>query len=163
VYGSRVKPISSDAPLAEIADAWRSAGKEAIRKMDLQAEQGGMSPQDTIPRLMVKAMLYNSEGMPALAGKALDEAREALVSQEDEAPRMLYTLIYYQGVTALRRGETENCIECRGRRVRASCRSLLPPGTSSRTVRGARSAISPSISACSPTTWKSAGCSIWPT
>ena len=29
-------------------------------------------------------------------------------------PQFLYTVIYYQGVTALRRGETDNCVLCRG-------------------------------------------------
>ncbi len=33
----------------------------------------------------------------------------------------LYTIIYFQGITALRRGETENCVMCRGE---SSC--ILP-------------------------------------
>ena len=42
-------------------------------------------------------------------------------SEDAIADKALYTLIYLQGVTALRRGETDNCVMCRGE---SSC--ILP-------------------------------------
>jgi ASPIC and UnbV/FG-GAP-like repeat len=88
--------------------------------------------------LQTKAMLYHSEGSPALAGKMLDEARALLEERDEEAVTTLYTIIYFQGITALRQGETENCIMCRGE---SSC--ILPIAPSARHTKpdGSRRAI----------------------
>src|SRR5208282_1033431 len=88
--------------------------------------------------LNTKAILFNYEGEPNRGYEVLQEAR-SLVEADDRAAReSLYTIIYLQGVTALRRGETENCIMCRGE---SSC--ILPIGPAAVHTRpeGSRLAI----------------------
>ena len=63
---------------------------------------------------LMKAGLFLYEGEPDRAANVLDEARTWLESHDAMAEQWLYTVIYFQGVTALRRGENDNCIECRG-------------------------------------------------
>jgi hypothetical protein len=54
------------------------------------------------------------------------------------AEAFLFTIIYYQGVTGLRCGETENCIQCRGE---SSCILPIAPAAVHTDVRGSRLAI----------------------
>ncbi|MFN7628312.1 MAG: FG-GAP repeat domain-containing protein, partial [Pirellula sp.] len=42
------------------------------------------------------------------------KAREWVEKNPQVAKDFLYTIIYFQGITAMRRGENENCIMCRG-------------------------------------------------
>jgi hypothetical protein len=140
VFGALVQAPAPDASLAEVADAWRTAKENASRNLDLQLDQGRMGVANDLTRLMYRAMLYHSAGKPSQAGKLLDEVRDALKSRGDEAAEdLLYTVIYFQGVTSLRRGETENCIECRGE---SSC--ILPISPAARHLKpdGSRKAIS---------------------
>jgi hypothetical protein len=138
MLGMSVKPWPPGASLAEIADSWRNLAPRSIQQIDALAAQGRMAPQLKIPMLLTKAALFHSEGSPAQAGKILDEARAVLEQRDDEAVKLLYTVIYFQGLTALRRGENENCIECRGE---SSC--ILPIAPSARHTKpdGSRRAI----------------------
>ena len=82
------------------------------------------------------------------ATEGLCDARTGAVLAESEptvAVAALYTIIYFQGVTALRRGENDNCILCRGE---SSCILPIapPPCTPSQKVRDWRSSTSPSTS-----------------
>src|SRR5262249_39753336 len=65
--------------------------------------------------------LFNYEGEPKRAYEVLEQARAWAESNGTLAREHLYTVIYFQGVTALRIGETENCVMCRGE---SSC--ILP-------------------------------------
>ena len=61
------------------------------------------------------------------------------VEKNDVAARgTLYTIIYYQGVLALRRGETENCVLCRGE---SSCILPIAPAAVHTNPAGSRLAI----------------------
>ena len=51
---------------------------------------------------------------------------------------MLYRIIYFQGVTALRRGENDNCIMCRGE---SSCILPIAPAAVHTKPEGSRLAI----------------------
>ena len=64
--------------------------------------------------MITKATLLNAEGEPERSYHVLEEARSLVEAEDRLAQRWLYTLIYLQGVTALRRGENDNCIDCRG-------------------------------------------------
>ena len=87
---------------------------------------------------LTKTMLLHSEGETAEAGRVLEHARARLEANDDLARKYLYTIIFYQGLTALRHGENENCIMCRGE---SSC--ILPIAPSARHTRpdGSRRAI----------------------
>jgi ASPIC and UnbV/FG-GAP-like repeat len=133
-----VKPWPPEASLAQIADSWRHLGPHFIQNINSLIAEGRVDSKDEVSMLMNKAVLFNSEGSPIQAGKALDEARALLEKRDYEAVKSLYTVIYCQGITALRLGETENCIECRGE---SSC--ILPIAPSARHTRpyGSRRAI----------------------
>ena len=74
------------------------------------------------PRLStLKALLLNSEGEAKRSYEVLQEVRSLVEGDDRLAGEYLYTIIYFQGVAAMRRGENENCIECRGE---SSC--ILP-------------------------------------
>lgn len=87
--------------------------------------------------LMTKASLLNSQGQPAAAYEALVELRASTKEAGLEAEN-LYTVIYYQGVTAFRMGETENCVLCRGA---SSCIFPISSAAVHTNTRGSRLAI----------------------
>jgi hypothetical protein len=63
-----------------------------------------------------------------------------LLAEADDsvAAEWLYTIIYFQGVTALRRGENDNCIMCRGE---SSCILPIVPAAVHTKPEGSRAAI----------------------
>jgi hypothetical protein len=116
-----LKPWPPAASLAEIADAFRGVGYRDIEQLDQALAQPDLADHERIAFRLMKAALFNYEGEPKRAYQVLEEVRTWLVSRPALAEAMLYTVIYFQGVTSLRRGETDNCINCRGE---SSC--ILP-------------------------------------
>src|SRR4051794_13067134 len=116
VYAN-VEPWRRHASMQEYASAFRQAVPRGLAAMDRHLASGDQ-PIETV--LMTKAFLYNADGDPASAYKALEEleARSKGTPLEEE---MLYTIIFYKGMTALRMGENDNCVHCRGE---SSC--ILP-------------------------------------
>ena len=120
---STIPPWDPGASLATIAESWKNPGSKAIAELDRSlpvAEDGGEA-KDVVSSLIYRAMLLNSEGQPGRAYQALEKARSLAEADDALARKLLYTIVYFQGVTAMRRGENENCIECRGE---SSC--ILP-------------------------------------
>ncbi len=116
-----LKPWPPSASLAEIGEAFRRVGYRDIEQLDRMIAAPGLPDSRKIVLMLVKASLFNYEGEPVRADRVLEEARTWLESHDDLAEQWLYSLIYFQGVTALRRGENDNCIDCRGE---SSC--ILP-------------------------------------
>jgi len=114
-----IKPWNADASLDDIANSWRDAGYKLIEQIDRDMAGAPQDAEKTIMMNVLKAILLNSEGEPTRAYEVLEKLRPTV--QGDVARKLLSTIIYCQGVTALRRGETENCIMCRGE---SSC--ILP-------------------------------------
>ena len=94
----------------------------------------GLSDVERFDRMIAKAILLNYENEPNKAYESLKLLRSWL----DERPEMgrinLYTVIYFQGITALRRGETDNCVMCRGESscilpISASAVHTIPTGS----------------------------------
>src|SRR5262249_37150103 len=85
-----------------------------------------------------KAILFNYEGEPARAYKVLEETQSWVEGSEARARQGLYTIIYFLGVTALRRGETDNCVMCRGE---SSCILPIAPAAVHTNPTGSRLAI----------------------
>jgi len=135
---SAVKPWAPDAPLAEIGAAWTNVGRRANQALDRQYALTPPPDAEKIPLFLTRAMFHHSEGETANADRVLKEARALAESRPDLAATWLYSVIYYQGVTALRRGENENCIMCRGE---SSC--ILPISAAARHIKpgGSRQAI----------------------
>jgi hypothetical protein len=115
-----VEPWPPGASLAEIATSWRRVGYRGIAEADGFLDSGP-PPAERIHALMTKAALLNFEGEPDEAYRVLELTRTEVEAHPTIAAQLLYTVIYSQGVTALRRGETDNCVLCRGE---SSC--ILP-------------------------------------
>jgi hypothetical protein len=109
-----------EATLGEIGNAWDKLG---FRIVDLAEAHysDGKNEKIKMDLLLLKAVAYNFEGKSPKAYQVLEEARALAEAEDSLAEEWLYTFIHMQGVTALRRGEDENCIMCRGE---SSC--ILP-------------------------------------
>ena len=110
-----------DASLKEVSEVWKRIGFNLVAQLDEKLAQPDMAAETRIPALLIKASLFNYEGEPARAYEILAELRTRVEADDLHAEEWLFTVIYTQGITALRRGEDENCIMCRGE---SSC--ILP-------------------------------------
>jgi hypothetical protein len=102
----------ASASFDEIAGYWRNAGHRLFRWLERSTDQlpAEMSPVDV---LVIQALALNYEGEATAAYKLLEKARPQ-IERGPWAHECLDTIIYFQGVLGLPRGETENCIQCRG-------------------------------------------------
>ena len=95
--------------LQSIRAAFQNLGYRGIAALRLQSTP---SPRHKLDQLLQIALLYGYEGDFVKAGATLDAAR----SLADDNPlgfvAELPTVIFLQGLMALRRGEVENCVEC---------------------------------------------------
>lgn len=133
-----VKPWNVDAPLDEIAASWRGTSGRVVERIDQELARLAGNQGATSALRLVKALMYNYDGDPARAAEVLEEARAEISKSKQLAGQMLYTLIYCQGVTALRRGENENCIMCRGD---SSCILPIAPAAVHTQPLGSRTAV----------------------
>src|SRR5205814_4236845 len=129
------KPTAS---LAEIASAWKQVGERTIADVDRELANGGQSLSEQLPLVLLKAMLYQYEGDAKQAYQVLDELRSRVERDDVTAQQALYTIIYFQGITALRHGENENCIRCRGE---SSCIIPMAPAAIHTNPEGSKLAI----------------------
>ena len=110
-----------DSTLEEIGRIWQGIGHQGIARIDEILLNPAISNGDRVQLLVKKATLLNYEAEPRaltrFSGKCDRWSRATTVLRRDG----LYTVIFLQGVTALRRGETDNCVMCRGE---SSC--ILP-------------------------------------
>ncbi|MDB5386006.1 MAG: repeat protein [Planctomycetaceae bacterium] len=116
-----IVPWERNATSEQIRDRFEDLGFRAVEQIDRHLNDDATSTKQRIALLSSKAALLNSEGEAKSAYQVLEQVRNELATEADLARRGLYTIIFLQGVTALRRGENENCILCRGE---SSC--ILP-------------------------------------
>ncbi len=123
VVGPSLRPWSADASLETIGECWNRAGYKLIENLakNLDDARKRKDPRELVALLMTTAQIYNYEGEPNRSYDVAQEARALAEADDHVAAEWLYTIIYFQGVTALRRGENDNCIMCRGE---SSC--ILP-------------------------------------
>ncbi|MDR3623075.1 MAG: FG-GAP-like repeat-containing protein, partial [Paludisphaera borealis] len=88
--------------------------------------------------LVTRASLHHSDGDTVAAYDILKQARTLAESDADLAAKHLAGLIYYQGITALRQGENDNCIMCRGE---SSCILPIAKAAQHAYPKGSRAAI----------------------
>ena len=149
-----LRPWQPSATLEEISASWERVGHRSLDVLERQLAQGGISKMFY---RVARASLLNYEGEPEKAAELLEEARTAAEADPALAEEWLYTLVFLQGVTALRRGENENCVLCRGE---SSCILPIAPAAvhTNPPARAWPSSISPSTWSSFPTTSRSAGC-----
>jgi Tfp pilus assembly protein PilE len=131
----RWRPESS---LEEISNIWRSAGPREIEKIDRQLADRDCPEKLRLDLMVLKSLFLNSQGDAEKSYQVLSELRKTIELKEQLAIPSLSSLIYLQGVTALRRGENDNCVNCRGE---SSC--ILPIASSAVHINptGSRTAI----------------------
>ncbi len=111
---SAVKPWDAGASLEEIAQHFRVAVRESIESLDRLLADSTLSADEVASTHYSRSTFLNYEGNPKKAYEDLVKARELVERNPVIAKDFLYTIIYHQAITAMRRGENENCIECRG-------------------------------------------------
>jgi hypothetical protein len=133
-----LKPWSPDSSLPEIAEAWRRIGYRQLAVVDDLLGKRLVPERDRVMARLSRSMLLNYEGEPRRAYDALQELRTWLRDSPKLEHDWHYTIAYFQGVTALRLGENENCIMCRGE---SSCILPISPSAVHQNPRGSRLAI----------------------
>lgn len=111
----------ASATLEEIREAWKDAGNNPGMELDRTLATPGPWNDEKVHMALTRASIDNYNGNPISAYERLDKLRVEVEKIDSLAEKVVYTVIYAQGVTALRRGEDENCIMCRGE---SSC--ILP-------------------------------------
>ena len=96
-------------------------GYRNIEIVDRMLSESSLADEQKLNLMIVKTILLNYENQPDRAYETLELCRLWLAEKPALARDNLYTMIYFQGITALRRGETDNCVMCRGE---SSC--ILP-------------------------------------
>ena len=116
-----VEPWRPNATLDEIRRIWPHAGYRTSQRVDQILAAKKKLDYSKVMLVFQKTLLFNYEAEPLTAYQLLEGLRSALQDVPASLEQWLYTVIYYQGVTAMRRGETDNCVHCRG-----ACSCILP-------------------------------------
>jgi hypothetical protein len=135
---TKVTPWHADASLEAVGQAWKDIGFRQAERVDQQLARGLMPEKTRINLLVQKARCLNYEGQPRKTYRVLEEARGLIEANDEIAEQALYSLIYFQGVTALRIGEDDNCVLCRGE---SSCIFPISPAAVHTNPHGSRLAI----------------------
>src|SRR5438552_12902406 len=134
----KLKPWKPDASLEEIRQVFQRTVDHEAHALEEFLARSDLSDDDRIQALLDKARIANYDGKPRQAYQFLHELRSLVQGKDTAAEKWLYTIIYYQGVTALRCGETENCVLCRGE---SSCILPISAAAVHTDPRGSRQAI----------------------
>ncbi|HEV3261648.1 MAG TPA: CRTAC1 family protein [Gemmataceae bacterium] len=138
VFQHFVLPLRDPTSLEDIRDCFHDAGSRGIRRLEDDMARG-VWPQEVYPHnLMRLAQLCLYQGQYTKAARVLKKLRDIL--EEDPVRRRaeIDMVITLQGITGLRRGETENCVECG---VVSSCIFPIEPAAVHGKPQGSRQAI----------------------
>ncbi len=109
-----LKPWPADATLAEVARHWKGIAREGLAQVDEQLAAKAQVPGG-VPRLLhMKVGFQFFDGDANAAYETSSRLREIVESDPRTARHWLATAIFTQGIAAMRRGENDNCIACRG-------------------------------------------------
>ncbi|WP_435008863.1 CRTAC1 family protein [Tundrisphaera lichenicola] len=137
-------PIADRASLAECLEACRGRSRRGIAAikadLDRRLVRGGSSPIEAIEasKLLTQiAALYMYDGSFEEADGWIARAFE-MAGTPGVPPDLQANMIAFRGVNALRRGETENCINCLGP---SSCIFPIAPEAVHQRPEGSRAAV----------------------
>jgi hypothetical protein len=133
-----VKPWPRGASLAEVGEHFRNAAFRIIEGIDRGTALPPQTDKDEMSSILVKVLMFNHDGRTEQAYQLLEEARQRVAKDDDLARDWLFTIIHLQGVVALRQGETDNCVMCRGE---SSCIFPIDPAAVHTNPAGSRQAI----------------------
>jgi hypothetical protein len=112
IYYLFALPLEDPRSLESIRASYDRAGYRGIEQIDRDLAENRI-PDYLLPRCLIlqaKLCLYEGEFLQASA--ILRKARALLENSPAQQPLELDSVIRLQGIAALRRGETENCVEC---------------------------------------------------
>ena len=133
-----VNPWRPDASLAEIAEHWKRPGDQGLAIVERQLADPGLTRNGKFSSLYLKAILLGYEGRPAQAYEVWEELKTLIRSDLELSRSALGTVLFLQGVSALRRGEDENCLMCLGD---SACLLPIAPSAVHTRPTGSRIAI----------------------
>jgi hypothetical protein len=135
---SDLQPIKDPSSLESIRDAFTGLDRRGIAEIDKRLAANDLAVKDKPALLLSKAGLLMYGGDPAAAYEVLQQARALVQSSDRLAEEWLYSIVFFQGVAGLRRGEIENCLECRGE---GACIFPIPATAVHTKPTGSRQAI----------------------
>jgi hypothetical protein len=134
----QLRPWGPDGSFDEMSKSWQEAGPRLLAAIDAELATPGMTDRLRVEPLLRKATVFNYEGEPKKAYEVLEQLRALVQRDPDLAEEWLFTIVYQQGVTALRLGENDNCVFCRGE---SSCILPIAPAAVHTNPAGSRLAI----------------------
>ena len=132
-----LKPWRGDATLREIAREWQGVGHRGAAMIDAQLAVPRSSRNDQILLSSPSPRFNFTTARPSHPTKhslACAPGRKRPAAARDLAR----TVMFFQGVSAMRRGENDNCIACRGE---SSCIVPISPAAVHTNPAGSRLAI----------------------
>jgi ASPIC and UnbV/FG-GAP-like repeat len=127
-----------EASLEGIRDNWLGVDARMITELDTALPPPGKSDTHRLLILLTKATVFNYRGETKRAYELPEDTRAWVEKGDKLAEVGLYTVIFFQAVTALRLGENDNCIMCRGE---SSCIIPIVPAAVHTNPTGSRLAI----------------------
>ena len=135
---SRMRNWPPTSSLEEVAASYAGTTTHLLERFDGDLANPNLSDDTRVTCLFLRAMVLNYDGRAAEAYPVLEKARALAEAKPPVAEKWLYTIIYFQGVTALRRAEDENCLMCRGE---SSCILPISPAAVHKKKTGSRLAV----------------------
>jgi hypothetical protein len=130
-----LQSLPPSASLEEIGAVSETAAPRMLARIEQILAQGA---SQRVNLLLATASLHHWQGKAETAYDVLAKLREEVAANPEQARQSLFTVIYYQGVTAIRIGENDNCVLCRGE---SSCIFPIAPSAIHTNPKGSRLAI----------------------
>jgi hypothetical protein len=111
---SGFQPIKDPTSLESIREAFADVDRRGIAEIDNRLASNDLPLENKPALFLSKARLFMYGGNPAAAYEVLEQARALAKSSDRLSEEWLYSIVFFQGVAGLRRGELDNCLECRG-------------------------------------------------
>ena len=106
IIAEKMKAWPAGASLEEVSKAWDRSFEDAVRDLDQGLSSGNVPPEASVGLHIMRAACWNFEGNPKQALEVLSQLRTRVESNPTLAKENLYSLVFLQGITCLRRGET---------------------------------------------------------
>ncbi len=133
-----MEPWKPDATLREIAGRWERVGYRAVEVVERRLTDPALTREGEFSLRYLKINLLTYEGEAEAAYRELEQLRSIVERDRPLAQSALATVIYLQGVTAMRMGENDNCLMCRGD---SACILPIAPAAVHTKPEGSRLAI----------------------
>ncbi|MFO0935040.1 MAG: CRTAC1 family protein [Gemmataceae bacterium] len=135
---SVLSPAKDPTSLESIRDTFANIDRRGIAEIDKRLAAQDLAPEERPALFISKAGLLMYGGDPQAAYDILQQGREEVQKSDRLAEKWLYSMVFFQGIAGLRRGEIENCLECRGD---GACTFPIPPTAVHTKPTGSRLAI----------------------